>query len=309
MNEKKVLLTGASGFIGRHAIPLLVKSGYEVHAVSFSTKPSLEREFGLFWHRCDLLNSDEQKRLMAEVKPTHLLHFAWYAIPGKYWVSLENLRWVQASLDLLLNFIDQGGKRAVLAGTCAEYDWSYGYCCERVTPTQPSTLYGTSKYSLNEMLRCLSRQTGLSSAWGRIFFLYGPYEHPDRLVSSVIRSILKGEHTRCSHGKQLRDFLYVEDVASAFVTLLESEVQGAINIASGQSIALKDVIYKIADRLSRNELVQLGALPSSANDPPLLVGDVRRLTEELKWRPENNLEQGLDQTIAWWKGRIFEESK
>lgn len=298
--RKKVLVTGASGFIGRHTIPFLIENGYEVHAVFCTAQSSFKKEPGLFWHRCNLLNADEQKRLFAEVKPTHMLHFAWYAAPGKYWTSPENLRWVQASLDLLMNFVDKGGKRVVLAGTCAEYDWSYGYCSEGVTPIRPNSLYGICKNSLHEISQ-FSKQTKISSAWGRIFFLYGPHEHPDRLVSSVIRSILKGEPVQCSHGNQIRDFLHVEDVASGFVTLLESEVQGAVNIASGSPVALKEVIYKIAERLSRHELVQLGALPAPANDPPLLVGDVRRLTEEVRWRPKYNLEQGLCQTIAWWK--------
>ncbi|MCL0035061.1 NAD(P)-dependent oxidoreductase [Thermodesulfovibrionales bacterium] len=306
---KKVLLTGASGFIGRHTVPFLIENGYEVHAVLRTAQPSLKKESRLFWHQCDLLNPEQQERLLAEVKPTHLLHFAWYSTPRKYWTSIENLRWVQASLKLLMNFVEQGGERAVLAGTCAEYDWSYGYCSERITPTQPSTLYGTCKCSLQSILESFAIQSSISIAWGRIFFLYGPHEHPDRLISSVIRSMLKGEPARCSHGNQIRDFLHVEDVASGFIALLESEVQGAVNIASGQPIVLKDVIYKIAARLNRHEMVQLGALPAPTNESPLLVADVRRLTEEVRWKPKYNLEQGLDQTIAWWKDQISEESK
>lgn len=158
--KKRVLITGASGFVGRHTVPLLLKGGYEVHAVHCGSA-SLDEEPRLFWHRCDLLNADEQRRLVKQVKPTHLLHLAWYATPGKYWTSVENIRWVKASLDLTINFMEQGGKRAVFAGTCAEYDWSYGYCSEGVTPTRPATLYGTCKNSLQDMVGHLSRQTGL----------------------------------------------------------------------------------------------------------------------------------------------------
>lgn len=298
---KKVLLTGATGFIGRHTIPVMIENGYEVHAVLHTGQAFITQEPRLLWHECSLLNVDQQRSLVEKVKPTHLLHFAWYTTPGKYWTSLENLRWVQASLDLLMNFVNQGGRRAVLAGTCAEYDWSYGYCCEEVTPTQPSTLYGSCKHSLQEILRHLSRQTGLSSAWGRIFFPYGPQEHPARLVPTVVKSLLKAETARCSHGEQIRDFLFVKDVASAFVALLESSIEGPVNIASGHPVTLKDIINKIAEKMNRQDLIQLGALSTPANEPPLIVGNIRRLSEEVGWIPKYDLDRGLEQTIEWWK--------
>lgn len=298
---KKVLLTGATGFIGRHTIPLMIENDYEVHAVIHTGQPFITQEAPLFWHRCNLLDIGEQKNLLTQVRPSHLLHFAWYTTPGKYWTAIENLRWVQASLDLLINFVDQGGKRALLAGTCAEYDWNYGYCSERVTPTLPSTLYGTCKHSLQEVLRFFSRQAGFSSAWGRIFFLYGPHEYPMRLVPSVILSLLKGEPVRCSHGNQIRDFLHVKDVAHAFVTLLESDLNGPVNIASGLPITLSNVIHKIADQLGKRELVRLGAIPTSPDEPPVLFADINRLSNELKWSPSFDLDNGIAQTINWWK--------
>lgn len=303
---KKVLLTGASGFIGRHTIPFLLKKEYEVHVVDIVKKPShIIKNKELFWHECDLLNYKQQKILLMEIKPTHLLHFAWYAVPGKYWTSLENLRWVQSSLDLLMNFVKNGGKRAVFAGTCAEYDWNYGYCSEEITPLKPSTLYGACKNSLHEILNHFSNQTKFSYAWGRIFFLYGPYENPNRLVSSIICSLLKDKPARCSHGNQIRDFLHVEDVAGAFVALLESDVMGPVNIASGQPVALKTIIYTVADLLGgKRHLVELGVLPSPENEPHFLVADVRKLGNKVGWKPKIHLEEGLKNAIEWWKRNL-----
>jgi len=296
---KKVLITGATGFIGRHCLPLLSERGYEVHAIS--TRGSLDASSDIHWHKVDLSNSLQLRDLMADVMPSHLLHFAWYAVPGKYWTSLENIRWVQSSLELLQAFVANGGERAVMAGTCAEYDWRYGYCSEKVTPLAPSTLYGTCKHSLQIMLDSLSKQTGLSSAWGRIFFLYGPYEHQDRLTSSVIRSLLMGERARCSHGNQIRDFLYVRDVADAFVALLDSSVEGPVNIGSGRPVVLKNIIQKISDKIINRDHIEFGAVPVSSDDPPLLLADVRRLTKEVDWEPKYSLDQGLDETISWWR--------
>jgi len=151
------------------------------------------------------------------------------------------------------------------------------------------------------MMTASCKEAGLSSAWGRIFFLYGPHEHPKKLVSSVALSLLKDRPAYCSHGKQIRDYLYVQDVAEAFIALLESEVQGPVNIASGSPTALKDIIIKIAKKLNREDLVQLGALSANPDEPDFLVGDVGRLSKEVGWRPKYNLDYGLDRAINWLK--------
>lgn len=240
---------------------------------------------------------------MEEVRPTHLLHFAWFAEPGKFWTSRENLRWVRASLGILEEFEKRGGERVVMAGSCAEYDWNHGYCRENTTPLAPSTLYGNCKHALGISSSAFAEQANLSAAWGRIFSLYGPHEHPARLVSSVAASILKNESAPCSHGEQIRDFLHVSDVADAFAALLDSDVSGAVNIASGRPVAIKDIVHKIADKEGRRDLVRLGALPAPESDPPLLVANVGRLKNEVGWTPEYDLDRGLEDTINWWKTR------
>ncbi len=296
---KKILVTGARGFIGRHVLTTLLARDYNVHAVT--SKNASPPVSGCTWHTVDLLDTCQITSLLKTVQPNYLLHFAWCTAPGEYWTSRDNLRWVQASLELLKQFQEYGGQRIVMAGTCAEYDWSYGYCTEFKTPKTPATLYGVCKQALQSMLDLHSRQTGLSSAWGRIFFVYGPYERPQRLVPSVIRAVLKGETARCSDGSQIRDFLYVQDVADAFVALLESHVRGPVNIASGEPVALQELIYMIAAKFNRDDLIQLGAVSTSPDEPPLLVADVRRLHDEVGWTPKYDLDTGLEQTIDWWK--------
>jgi len=279
---KKVLLTGASGFIGRHTIQPLLDRCFEVHAISRRAVP------GVYHHPLDLFDVQRTSQLMAELRPSHLLHFAWYAVPGKYWTAPENLDWVKISLHLMQQFAQAGGRRMVVAGSCAEYDWT-GY---------KETVYGTCKAALQQIFQSYTHQIGLSSAWGRIFYLFGPHEYPDRLAPNIILSMLKGQVARCSHGNQIRDFMYVQDVADAFAALLDSDVQGAVDIASGQPLTLKEFIGHIATTL--NGQAQYGAIASKASEPARIVGDASRLCNEVKWQPKCTWDLGLDKTIAWW---------
>lgn len=296
---KRVLITGAAGFIGRHALPYLLDKHYEVHAIS--SRPVAQETAGTIWHRADLLDAGQIAKLMAKIRPTHLMHFAWYTEPGAYWQDPRNFEWLEASIALLRLFGEHGGQRLVMAGTCAEYDWDHGFCIEDVTPLRPETPYGICKNVLQKTLQAYCESTGISGAWGRIFFLYGPGEHPARLVSSVINAIMKGETAKCTHGKQIRDFLHVSDVAAAFVELLDSEFQGPVNISSGQPVTIRELVNEIAECAGRPNLIQFGAIPSPVDDPPLLVGDSRRLQNVTNWRRTFSCREGIEHTVAAYR--------
>jgi len=300
---KRVLITGAAGFIGRRCLPLLQALAYDVHAVS--RFPRLEEMPGVSWHHADLLNEKQVSELLAHVKPTHLMHLAWYTEHGKFWSAVENLQWVGASITLFEKFAAAGGTRMLAAGTCAEYaPDEQSPCSEASTPLMPATLYGACKQAVRTVFEAFARRAGLSAAWGRIFFPYGPGEPEGRLIPSVARALLAGEPARCTHGRQVRDFIYVEDVASALVALLDSSVEGSINIGSGQPVTLRQVIDKVAERTGHTELVQPGAIPVSAGELPSLYADTGRLNEEVGWSPRYGLDEGIDATVDWWRQRM-----
>jgi len=215
---------------------------------------------------------------------------------------------LSASQYLLRRFRSQGGIRAVMAGSCVEYDWTKaGVCSETSSPkadeSTASTPYAASKIALQKALAQFARDEQLSSAWGRIFFQFGPYEHPDRLVPSVIRHLLKNQEALCTHGRQIRSFLHVADVGAAFAQLLASDIQGPVNIGSDERIALADLIGRIALQIGRPDLIRLGARSTPGDEPPLLVPDVHRLRDEVQFRPRLSLDQGISDAIAWWRGQ------
>lgn len=294
---KRVLITGASGFVGRHCIESLVRRGYEVHAVT-SRPPPPSRTAR--WRRLDLFDARSVRACLEAVRPDALLHAAWCASPGTFWTSEENYHWVQASIGLFRAFHEVGGRRLVATGSVAEYDWTHEHLVERRTPLSPATPYGLCKRVTGEVLESFARTTGISAAWCRLFLMYGPHEHRDRLVPSVITSLLRGEPAWCTSGEQVRDLLHVSDAADALAAILASDVQGPINVASGEPLALKDVVQEIAGQLGGADLIKLGALPSRP-EPPVLTADVDRLRRQVGWQPRLSLSSGIAQTIHWWR--------
>jgi nucleoside-diphosphate-sugar epimerase len=287
------MLTGATGFIGRQALTALSEAGHEVHAVA--RRPP-DEDAGAIWHQADLLAGCDVVR---ECEPEILVHLAWYAEHGKYWSSPENVRWVEASLELVRAFAAAGGGRAVIAGTCAEYEWSREVYPESA-PLRPATLYGAAKHGLHVVASAFCEQAGVELAWGRLFFLYGPHEAPERLVPSLVLSLLRGEPARMTEGSQRRDFLHVADAGAAFAALADGTLTGAVNIASGEAVALADLGRRIAVASARPELLRIGELPTRAGEPAELVAEVSRLREGLGWSPRISLGEGVDSTVAWW---------
>jgi nucleoside-diphosphate-sugar epimerase len=317
---KRVLVTGARGFIGRHSLPPLLELGYEVVAVSTTPTPlhSLATTQGanssptnaasrVVWRTADLLDPQQSQRLLDEIRPTHLLHLAWYAKPGAYWNSPENLRWLEASQHLLRSFQAGGGERVVAAGTCAEYVETSGIYHETDTPVRPKTLYGKCKHALHQYLDCLSEVTGLRSAWARIFLLYGADGPSEKFPQTVVASVVRGQPALCSHGRQVRDFLHVNDTADALVALLDSPVQGVVNIGSGQGQQLAKMAERLAARCRRSDLLKLGALPARVNEPAIMMADISRLRDEVGWSPRIDCNQGLDQLADAWLGSMAHE--
>jgi len=292
----RVLVTGASGFIGTPAARELVRLGAEVHSLG-RRDPAI---VGCTHHDIDLLETDDLAPAMARVKPTHLLHLAWVTTPRLLWTTPENVDWVVASLRLVKAFAAGGGRRAVLAGTGAEYCWTEPLLDERSTPLLPATPYGQAKASLFQILDKFAPELVISLAWARIFFPFGPREKVGRVLPDTIRALLEGRPAELTDGLQQFDFMHVDDVASAVVQLLASHVDGPVNVASGTARSVRSVVQDFAERLGRADLLRFGARPLDAWEVPAVRASVERLRDEVGFIPRYGWDEAVDQTLYWW---------
>lgn len=297
----RVLVTGGSGFLGAPLVERLAAGGHEVHAVSSRAAPDARGP--ALWHRANLLSPEAADSVVDRVRPTHLVHLAWITTPGIYWTSLDNLAWVEASLRLARAFLERGGQRFLAAGSCAEYAWNGGALSEDSTPLRPQSLYGAAKGSLRTLVEAAAAETETEVAWARLFFTYGPGEHPDRLVPTVARSVLAGDTARCTEGVQLRDYLFVDDAVAAMAALLDSRVTGPVNVGSGAPVPVRELAQAVAREAGRPDLLKLGALPTPPHEPDEITADVRRLRKEVGVAPSITIHDGVRRTVEWWRAQ------
>ncbi len=297
----RVLVTGASGFIGRHAVKKLIAAGCSVCVTSRHPKGGGETG-DVTMLPADLLDGSATPKLIDQAQASHLLHLAWTTSPKVFWTSPDNERWLSASRDLIRCFADHGGQRVVVAGSCAEYDWNDpalidGNCGGDSVPCRPATPYGQAK---NTLWQWMNDEIGLSKAWGRLFNLFGEAEAPERLVASVISELLNGRPALLGPCTNTLDFMDVRDAGRALAQLAISPVEGAVNVASGVAAPLSEIVDFIAKRLDGLDQLRIGALPQKPG-PERLVASVHRLQEEVGFTPQYSLSEGLEDAIRWHK--------
>lgn len=297
-----ILMTGAGGYIGAPTMRALTASGYHVHVMG-RRDPNIA---GTTFHHVDLLRESDLRSLIEGMRVTSLLHLAWSVTPGKFWTDLANCDWVAASLRLFRAFIEAGGQRIVGVGSCAEYDWSgSSRMTEDISPICPGTLYGKAKASLWNLLEATGKQEGLSVAWARLFFLYGPHEPRGKLVSDAINTLLAGQRFATTPGLQKRDFIHVEDAGAALAALVLSSVTGPVNIGSGHSIMVRELLDQLAEAAQVGDLIDFGARTLAKGEPMDLVANTARLREEVGFTPRLSLTEGVVRTVEWWRNQAL----
>jgi nucleoside-diphosphate-sugar epimerase len=290
----RVFLTGASGFIGVHVLQALLEGNHQVAILAMPGDP-MTRLQSLHGH-FDVINgtledTDLLEKSISTFQPESCIHLAWYAEPGKYLDSAQNIQSLSSSLFLFQALIKTGCREIVAAGTCFEYDTNLGHLQED-SPTRPASLYAAAKLSCYLLGSQLAAQAKISFAWGRIFYPYGPQEDQRRLVPAAITALKHGVAFPASPGDQIRDYIYVADVASAFRILMEKQTDGVFNISSGAPLSIRQLLETIGQLMNRTDLIQMGALPYRNWEPPFICGDNSRL-KSLGWKPSYSLTDGL----------------
>jgi len=284
----QVLLTGATGFIGRY-----VARELEMHGIRFVMVGRGAYLNDGDYIKADLLRITDYNALVREANATHLIHLAWYAEHGKYWSHPLNIDWIKATEGLVRAFCEEGGCHISVAGTCAEYDWNYGYHIEDITPINPVTIYGATKDATRRICTSVCNKFSVPLAWGRLFFPYGRGEPTTRLLPSLA-DVLRGERPAFGvNVESYRDFLHARDTAVALVLLSKSEASGCFNISSGEATKVGEVVRILAEKMEVSCDTLLGIPSARPAEPSFLVGNNDRL-RKLGWNKRVVLQEGLE---------------
>ena len=285
---KKIMLLGCTGEIGSRLTMLLISSGYEVFGVRATRECKITHPL----HSCYGINLlDEELELdFLGIKPEVLIHTAWYTAPNQFWESELNSKWVDASKGIISDFEESGGKYLVVTGSCAEYSWNLNEPLKETSPELPGTQYGRSRLELLNWIR--NRE--ISFLWTRTFFQFGLNEPTGRLIPGLIDSLTAGKQYIIRSGKDVRDFVYVEDIVNILNYLITQQHKGVVNIGSGVGIEIEVASRKLARLLGRDDLI---AFDDQIREKNLVVANPEKLYSLIGEYPWKTFDSALFDTI------------
>ncbi len=294
----RIFMTGASGFVGAPVAQALVEAGHSVTTLAFD-RPA-EVPAGIASVAGDLCDVSTYGPALDRMAPELLVHLAWYLDPRDYTRARVNLDLVAGSAALVERALAAGCRRIVVSGTCSEYAPSE-VTLDEDAPLHGQSLYAACKVALFHLVREQARAAGAAYCWPRLFNLYGPREAPARLVPAVIAALSSGGRARVSAGTQIRDYLHVEDAARALAAIALGDVEGPINVGSGEGVAVRRVVEILASLLDGTDRVDFGAIQTRPDETPRVVAEVSRL-RRLPWSPRFDLASGLADVVRAAKG-------
>lgn len=269
-----VLLTGATGFVGRQVLRALVERGARVRVV---IRDGIKSE----WLKVEgvekvFTTSDlfaENATWWADICAgiDSVIHVAWYAEPGQYLQSPKNLDCLIGTLQLAKGAGQAKVRRFIGIGTCFEYDLTAGMLSVQ-TPLCPLTPYAGAKAAAFIALSQWFSPMGIEFAWCRLFYLHGEGEDARRLVPYLRTKLSIGEQAELTSGNQIRDFLDIREAGKMIVEFALGNEQGAVNICSGIPITVRQLAEQIADEYGRRDLLKFGSRPDNFIDPPCIIG-------------------------------------
>lgn len=303
----RILITGATGFVGSHVVRSLTTTDADVYALA---RPEADlwrlADLGkrLHWVEGNLSNPQSVLQVVERVSPSVVIHCAAYGVDNRQQDAQMaigiNVLGTQALLDASAAV---GVQRFIHTGTCFEYGSKDHPITEKET-LGPLSSYGASKAASTLMVIQQTTEKGLAAVVLRLFGMYGPYEGVHKFIPQVIHACLNGTPLDLTGGEQIRDYTYVQDVASLYARLAlgNNFPAGEIfNISSGKPITIRELGTKAARLLNRESVLRWGALPYRHGEIKMLVGDITKAQQKLNWQPVTNLQGGLHKTVDYYR--------
>jgi nucleoside-diphosphate-sugar epimerase len=299
----KMLVTGAGGFIGAAVVAEALRSGYEV--VGTIRPGGSERRLAAFkshFHlvRIDLRDLARVDTMMSEFRPGVVVHAAWSGVGNTNRSDrLQISDNIESSCRLLEAAAVHGASRFIGIGSQGEYGLFDRKISEDDLP-RPTSLYGAAKLAVHCLTRQLAAQAGLSYAWVRIFSTYGPGDNPHWLIPVLIDQMLDGHRPRTTLGEQLWDYLFIDDLAKAVISIaVRSAAQGVFNLGSGRPIRIRAVVEKVRDLIAPELELVFGEIPYGPDQVRHMEANIDRLRAMTEWRPSTSIDDGLAATVRW----------
>lgn len=306
LRHKKILVTGATGFVGSHLTRRLVELGLDVtilkrHNSNTSRIKDLKDKIETV--DADLRDINHLRNALSKIKPEIVFHFATYGNfsheTDKNKIIATNLNGTKNLIEILL---DSKIKLFINTGSSSEYG-KYDTPMSELLPLNPVSTYGLTKASVSLLCTKFYETKKFPVTTLRLFTPYGPFDHPSRLIPSVITSILMGDDLNLTGGEQERDYIFIDDVIDAYIKVTEvTDIAGkVINIGSGKGTKVRDIANNIKHLSGYNKEPNWGALPYRDDEIFKWSADIRLAKELLNWRPRTTLEDGLKKTYEWFK--------
>ena len=286
----RVMVTGATGFVGRHVVNDLLDRGHDVVAIARDIRRANEMPWinRVEFIQCDL-HQEFRHLFQANNLPDAIIHLAWPGLPNyrDFFHIGKNL---PADLAFLEAAVKSGVSHLIVAGTCLEYGMQYGPLSEEME-TNPTTPYGFAKDTLRKSLQILQKASPFTLQWMRLFYMYGEGQNRNSLLSQFGQAIDdRKPKFNMSMGDQLRDYLPIQDVAEFFSIALENpQCQGVINCCSGKPISVLDLIKQQRQSRSSNIELNRGFYPYPAYEPMAFWGVPAKLTSLRTVREPTNI--------------------
>lgn len=307
MTIKKILITGANGFIGRHLVRRLNAEGYSVGALVRSVSAKTGRIEGVSYFHGDIRNYEEVKTAFSAFEPDTIIHLAtYYAVmhrADEIGVMIDTN--VKGTTNLLEAAKESGAVQLFINTSSTQVYEQKKQCLKEEDVIKPQSLYAVTKLYAEEACSYYADAFHLPCVTLRLFPPYGPGDHERRLIPYVIGSILKNTPPNLTTGKQEWDFVYIDDIVNAYLAVLKSypfkDDHAIFNIGTGEAVSIRSFVEKIRVNIGSDIDLLWGSVAHRSNEVWYNSADIKKAQTVLHWSPETGIDEGIKKTVEWFR--------